>query len=126
MTSSRGTTAPTAARRSASIAGWMSNLRLVGIWLLALMHQFSAQVGPQTLSILDVVHRAGEEVPVDDEEVRQLALLEGAGLVFQKQEVGVVDGVEAESLCAAEGLLGMEAALVPPRPPRDRDPHRQE
>src|SRR5262249_16955820 len=128
--SNSGAAARRAARRSASIAGWITSLKFVGIpldsevgaasraalvqqvrlgspALLPLVHQLSAQVGKQTLGILDVVNWTGEEVPIDDDEVGQLALLERADLVLQEHEVSVIDGVEAESLFAAEGLLGV-------------------
>src|SRR5262245_46204071 len=88
--------------------------------LLALKHQLPAQIRSQHLHILDVFRGACEDIRVQHDQVRQLAFLERAGLVVDKHDAGVVNRVESDRLLAAQCLLGMELALVPLGPARNR------
>src|SRR5690349_16629914 len=54
------------------------------------VHPLPAEVGALDLDLGDLVERAGEDVPVEDDQVRQLPFLEGPGVRILGQDVGVV------------------------------------
>src|SRR6266540_3395577 len=60
------------------------------------------EVGGYDLCLADRIHRAGEEVGVQDREVGQLPFFERAAFGVEAEDIGVVDGVEADGLLAAQ------------------------
>jgi hypothetical protein len=67
-------------------------------------NRFSAQIGLKHLRILDVINRAGQEVPVQNDQVRQFARLQRADLVLAEEDVRVVGRVKTDRLLARNRL----------------------
>lgn len=75
---------------------------------LPFVHDLAADDREQHLRIQDRPHRTGQQVAVQDDEVAELADFQAALLLFLIVQVGVVDGVQANGLLAAESLFGIQ------------------
>src|SRR5215472_8104291 len=86
----------------------------------------AAQPGLFDVNLPDVVHRAGEDVAVQNDEVGQVAFFERAFFFFFEGQPGIVRGVEANRLLARDALLRMKRPIRPAGLAGERYPYAQE
>ena len=65
-------------------------------------HLLALKVGGGGLGVMDFVHRTGEHVLVDEQEVGILASLDAAALVLDEHLLGNVDGHSVDGLLAGD------------------------
>src|SRR5579863_10378785 len=83
----------------------------------------AAEVRALHLDLPDLVHRAGQDIAVEDDEVGKFARLERALLLLLEHQVGVIDRVEPDRLLARDALFRVQRLIRPARLARERYPH---
>src|SRR5437899_2612586 len=90
------------------------------------IHLPAADICRDGLRIFDVVNGTSQKVAVENDQVGKLVLFERAYGIVKENNVGVVDGVEADGLLAGQGFFGMKLAVEPAGAAGERDPHAEE